>query len=165
MPRRGFKALVRWYKASTLRVGPVELGVLELASEREVLVSHKDPVEALLRLAEEEARSARGDYLEVMIDDGEAKRIIGAAPRYTWSRPLSYRPEPLRRVGVIESLGGGGDLGNAKWYEVGGRFYVFEGKAQLLDDNVKVDAVVVETPSGYRLIKPSPASLRGRRSS
>ncbi|MEB2837406.1 MAG: hypothetical protein GSR80_000794 [Desulfurococcales archaeon] len=192
MATRRLRVRVKRYRASTRAYGPVELGVLEPLEGREVEVTARDPLDAMLRVAEEEARGARGDYVEVIVDDGEARRILGVAPRYTWSRALYYRPERLLRVGIARgppgiqeprSPGGDGEAGSEapeeagsvgavelgegdiEWHRVDEELYVFEGKAQLLSDDEDVALVIIETPSGSRIVRPAPASLRRRRAS
>ena len=194
MATKRLRVRVKRYRASTRTYGPVELGVLEPLEGREVEVTARDPLDAMLRVAEEEARGARGDYVEVIVDDGETRRILGVAPRYTWARALYYRPERLLRVGIArgppglrmpqspggdgEAEAGGGEPGEAggvgaielgegdvEWYRVDEELYVFEGKAQLLSDDEDVALVIIETPSGSRVVRPAPASLRRRRAS
>ena len=120
MATKKLRVRVKRYRATTRTDGPVELGVLEPLEGREVEVAARDPLDAMLRVAEEEARGARGDYVEVIVDDGETRRILGVAPRYTWSRALYYRPERLLRVGIArgppgiqepQSPGGDGEAG------------------------------------------------------
>ncbi len=196
MPARKTQRLqvrVRRYAAETLEFRGVELGVLRLAEEREVEVTASDPIDALVRVAEEEARGSKSDYVEVIVDDGETRRVWGASPRHTWSRPLSYRLEPLLRVGIVrrgnirslveapqqaetgEAGGGEGEAGAPgafvveldaiEWHKAPGDTYVFEGKAQLLSDDTDVELVAVETTSGIRLLRPAPAALRRARAS
>ncbi len=198
MATKKLRVRVKRYRATTRTYGPVELGVLEPLEGREVEVAARDPLDAMLRVAEEEARGARGDYVEVIVDDGETRRILGVAPRYTWSRALYYRPERLLRVGIArgppgiqepQSPGGDGEAGGGdetgseapeeagsvgavelregdiEWHRVDEELYVFEGKAQLLSDDEDVSLVIVETPSGSRIVRPAPASLRRRRAS
>lgn len=178
---RKLRVTVRWYRASSRVYGGVELGVLEPLGEREVMVSAGDPIDAILRFAEEEARSGKGDYVEVSLDDGETRRIIGVGPKYTWSRPLSYKPERLLRVGIVRLRGGGGPSeeplelqeagglelspGDIEWHDVREDVYVFEGKAQVVGGAEPAGLVIIETTSGSRIVRPAPASLRGRRSS
>jgi hypothetical protein len=182
MPARKLQVTIRRYTAETLRVGGVELGVLRLGEERRVEVTASDPIDALVKVAEEESRASKSDYVEILVDDRETRRIWGSSPRHTWSRPLSYKPEPLLRVGIVrkghlkpllEAAGEGGgeagpsqlDLDAVEWHKPPGEVYVFEGKAQLESDDSDVELVVIETPSGRRLVRPSPASLRRTRSS
>jgi hypothetical protein len=187
VPRK-MKVMVRWYKASSRVYGGVEVGVLEPLGGREVMVSSSDPIEALLKVAEEEARSGKGDYVEVSLDDGETRRIMGVGPRYTWSRPLSYKPERLLRIGIVRHKGGGEPVKeesgeteespeaqetvslellpeDVEWHDVEEEVYVFEGKAQMVEGAEPVSLIIIETPSGSRLVRPAPASLRKRKSS
>jgi len=187
VPARKLKVTIRRFRAHTLSLGGVELGALRLEEERAVEASG-DPIDVMVRVAEEEGRTSKWDYVEVVVDDGETRRVWGAGPRYTWSRPLSYRPEPLLRVGIVrrahmrralEQQAGEGsepsggepaafrvDLQGVEWHIPQTRgLYVFEGKAQLSDEGEDVELVAVETPSGVRLLRPSPASSRRQRSS
>lgn len=96
------KIRVRRYKAEELEVGEVVLGVLRLKGEEEREASG-NPLEVLLSTAEAEARGRRPDtdYYEVIVEDGETRRVLGEGPRYTWGRRLAFKPERLLRVGIV----------------------------------------------------------------
>ncbi len=163
---------VTWYKVKEARFGDVRMDVLYPVKEYETLEAG-EPLDIMLRVSEENAKSGVGDFFEVVVEDKEARRIMGEAPRRAWrgrTRTVKIFPRPARlvRVGVVHrdklsSEGGAGvelfSIEDVKWYKPRARVFVYEGHLEAGSD---VAAIILETELGPRIVIPS---SRRRRSS
>ncbi|MCE4619095.1 MAG: hypothetical protein F7C37_06620 [Desulfurococcales archaeon] len=158
MPQRTrVKVRITWYAYEKREYGGVVLGVLvpiRTYESEEV----GDPLQVMLSIVEATSRKSQGDYFEVEVEGGGAKRIMGEAPKYRAQRMLFPRPARLLRVGLLRKgmeprLRGAGYAGFSKddleWITPSEEVYVYEGVIQAPED---VIAVYLETSEGGRLV-------------
>jgi hypothetical protein len=160
---------IRIFDNDVLDLPELKLGVLKLLEER-VLEASGDPIDVLMRISEEESRSKKGSYIEIEVKSLSATYILGESPRYKWRRKLTFKPERLLRVGILQKKPDkpismmSFKLNDVKWYEVprDERIYVFEGNIDLKTDDVFL--IILDTEEGRSYIRPV-SSLRLRKSS
>ncbi|MEB3780392.1 MAG: hypothetical protein GSR85_09235 [Desulfurococcales archaeon] len=165
MPREKLRVTVKWYTADTITIGGVSIGVLKPSKVVES-VEIGDPIDTMLRIAEDNARLKKGDYFEVVVEGSEIREIIGETPRYRWSRPLFPVPSRLRRIGIVrvsdvkESIEGGFftfTRDDVEWHTVEEEIYVYEGKLEAPSD---VLFVILDTDRGLRMVKAQRVSMQ-----
>lgn len=165
MAREKLKIAVRWYNAGTIKVDGVTIGVLKpLKTVESVEVG--DPIDVMLKVAEDNARQKKGEYLEIIVEGSELREIMGESPRYKSTRLLFPIPSRLRRVGIVkfrllkESREGGYftfSAGDVEWHDINEEVYVYEGKLEAPSD---VLFIVLDTDRGLRIVKTQRVSMQ-----
>ncbi len=164
--KKDLHVLIKIFGEDILDLPPLKIGVLKLLEEREVEASG-DPIDVLMRISEEESKSKKGSYIEIKVTSPDTTYIIGETPRYRWRKKLTFKPEPLLRIGVLRGENKGDSIMNFKlddleWYEVprSERLYVYEGSVEPKVNDIIL--IVLETEEGRSYIKPVYA-LRSRK--
>ena len=175
------RLVIRRFKASKVKAGPVHVGVLRLVNiekREESLEKGRDAIELALEHVEHGPEPY--SFVEVIIEVGGARLVIGEGEG-SGDRRLSFRPERLLRVGVVrrKALKPVSDveeyqapgvsafhfkLDDVEWYKVRGNVYVYEGYVELGDGAGDVVLVILETETGRRYLRPSAFSTHQKSS-
>ncbi len=139
MAKKKTLVYMKGFKADTIEVGGVRLGVLRRVSEewREAsLKGVRSPLDALINYASrisKEKKLRDADYVEVTVEAPGLVVTHGGNPGYEWGEALCFKPSRLLRVGIVEAgdeAAGKYELkeDNINWYNVKDEdVYVFEG--------------------------------------
>ncbi len=165
--RRKFKVKVRRYEFTTLRIGNVELEVLQRVSEDEIEELASTPLDALISVVERLSSRESEHVFEVEVSDG-TRHIIGGMPSGEERLMLFPRPARLRAVSIVkisDAIEKGMSSSAAlirlpaeslKTRKIRKELYVYEGRVIAPDD---VYLIILDTDQGRRYVRVTPKPI------